>query len=203
MTTYLGFDVLDQVTPGREEAAKVFKRSFTLLDNRTGKRAADDRGGAPIVTRPFTWIAHGRAAINTFKSFITARKGRAVPFWVPTYQHDLILNQDVLATETTIVIKDINYTAMLFPNAARRHIAYITPALNMTFRKITSATRTTTTETLTMDSAAGTAFPASTTMVAFLILCRLAEDKVEYTWYTTDYIEAALKFTELPKEATA
>jgi hypothetical protein len=200
MATYQGYDLLDQTQPGRTGEEKEIRRSVVLLDNKTGKRTSDDRGGTPVIERGFSWLAQGRSAVNTLKAFITARKGRAVPVWVPTYQRDLALTTDVGSADIAITVKDINYTNMMFPNAARRHIAFIGPSGAITPRKITSAMRNANnTETLTLDSAVGASFSAST-MVCFLALCRLAEDEVEITWHSVEVAEATLRFVEVPRE---
>lgn len=203
--TYLGFEVLDHVTPGRVDDPAEFRRSMVMLDTRTGKRMVDDPGGAPAVTRPFLWAAQGRTAVNTLKTFLTARKGRAVPVWVPTYQQDLILAQDGQSSEGSITVKDVNYTNLMFPNAARRQLVFMTAAGAITtIKKVTGSTRNQAggTETLSLDAVLGVNLPAATTIVSFLTLCRLATDEAELAWYSTDYVEALLRFTELPREVT-
>lgn len=201
MATYLGYDFLDQIQPGRTGEEKEIRRSVVLLDNKTGKRVSDDKGGTPVIERGFSWLAQGRSAVNTLKAFITARKGRAVPVWVPTYQRDLALTTDMGSADIAITIKDINYTNMMFPAASRRHIAFIAPSGAITPKKITSAMRNANnTETLTLDSAVGASFPISTTMVSFLTLCRLAEDDAEIVWHSTEVAEAAFRFVEVPRE---
>lgn len=201
MATYQGYDLLDQMQPGRTGEEKEIRRSVVLLDNRTGKRISDDRGGTPVIERGFSWLVQGRSAVNTLKTFLLARKGRAVPVWVPTYQRDLALTTDVGSADIAITVKDINYTNMMFSAASRRHIAFIAASGAITPRKITFAMRNANnTETLTLDSVAGSSFPIATTMVSFLTLCRLAEDDAEIVWHSTEVVEATFRFVEVPRE---
>ncbi len=89
--TYLGHDVLtlDYNRVGAIEER--LKRKFVLLDSKTGKRVSDEQAPAPAGSRPFTWTALGRTEIATMRAFLDARVGRAVPFWLPSFQWDLAL----------------------------------------------------------------------------------------------------------------
>ncbi len=102
--TYLGYDVLalnyNRLGPFQEQ----LRRKFVLLDSRTGKRVADEQAPAPAPSRPFTWTALGRAEIAAMRAFLDARVGRAVPFWLPSFQWDLSLAEDVLQDQSIVTI---------------------------------------------------------------------------------------------------
>jgi len=205
VSTYLGYDVLDTVDFNRRGAIEErIQRLFVTLDTATGKMSSDEHSPAPAPVRPFTWTAFGRAEIAELFDFLDARKGRAVPFWLPSYQKDLSLSADVLQNDSNVTLAWVRYTQQMFPNTAgRRHLAFWEPNVPMTFHKVVDADDPSDglTETLTITPVALRLYPASTTILSFLKLCRLEEDLVRMHWPTVQVVEATIMVRELPKEA--
>ncbi len=204
--TYLGLDVLDQAAHNRRGVFQDdSQRAFDLLDTGTGTRSSDARGSAPTPVRPFLWTCVGRSAVAALRAFVHARRGRAVPFWVPTYQRDLTLATDLVSGASTATVLWVGYTQHLFPNTGRRHLAFIQPGGTMLLRKVTGATDpgTATTEDLALDSAVSPTQPAATTILSFLRLCRLESDEVVLEWGSRGTCEATLHLHDLGMEAPA
>lgn len=206
MTVYAGYDVLE-VEPSRDGAkTHTYMRPFNLLDTATGKRDADEDGPAPSLEIPFVWVASSRAEIGAMKTFLNARKGRAVPFWVPSYQRDLRLNATLFGGGSAFVIKRVGYSTLVFPDSnARRHLAFYTiPSAVPAYRKVLSAVESGggTTEDLTVDSTlpAGT-YEQATSVISFLRLCRLTNDENIIEWLDNKTARCNLSFTEIPLEA--
>ncbi len=204
MPTYQGFDVLELEPSATSERSTDYTRSVFRHDSRTGKLRVTDRSGV-AVARPggFVWLMEGRAEIQSYRDFIAARKGALVPFWVPSWQHDLLMAADLMAGNVSLLVSKIGYAKFMFPTVARRHIAFLLADGTKFYRKVTAAVEGTDTETLTFDSSIGVLVPAASTMVSFLTLCRLAVDDPELTWHTRDVAEAILDFVELPQEVPA
>lgn len=201
MTDYLGLNVLE-VQPNRaKDPRRSFLRSLTKMDAGTGKTTVQDRAGISRSELEFDWFLDGRTEIATLQAFILARKGRAVPFWVPSWRHDLVLNQDAGAIDTSITVKDTGFLKYQFPQTSRRQIAMVLQNGTFIYRQITGATNPGNgTEVLTLNAALGTAVPAATTMVCFLHLVRLASDVVDVLWHHQNLAEASMRFTEVPRE---
>ena len=201
MTDYLGFNVLE-VQPNRaKDPRRSFLRSLTKMDAGTGKTTVQDRAGISRSELEFDWFLDGRSEIAVLQAFLLARKGRAVPFWVPSWRHDLVLNQDAGAIDTSITVKDTGFLKYQFQQTSRRQIALVLQNGTFIYRQITGATNPGNgTEVLTLDSALGVAVPAATTMVCFLHLVRLASDVVEVLWHHQNLAEASMRFTEVPRE---
>lgn len=204
MPIYQGFDVLELEPSATGERSTDYACSTFRHDSRVGKLRVADRSGV-AVARPggFVWLMEGRAEIQAYRDFIAARKGALVPFWVPSWQHDLVMAADLTAGNVSLLVSKIGYTKFMFPTAARRHLAFILADGTKYYRTVTAAAEGTDTETLTLASAIGVLVPAASTMVSFLTLCRLAVDDPELTWHTRDVAEAVLDFVELPQEAPA
>jgi len=205
VSTYLGLDVLDLTRHNREGTlAEIVRRKFVLLDPQTGQRVSDAQAAAPAPTRPFLWTCFSRPEITAMQAFLDARKGRCVPFWLPSYQQDLTLDQDAANGATSLTVKWVGYTGQMFPaGGGRRHLALYDPISAPVYRKVTAATDPggRVTESLGLDSGTPRAFPAATTVVSFLKLCRLEEDKTRTNWLSRGVAEAAITVRELPQEA--
>lgn len=205
MSTYLGLDVLDQTVHDRAGSVEEsLRRKLALLDGGTGAREADAQSGAPAPARPFLWTCLSRAAVAGLRAFLDARKGRCVPFWVPTYQQDLTLAADLGSGASSATIRWVGYALHLFPpGGARRHLALYEPGAALVYRRVTAATDPGTglTESLALDSPAPRLFPAATTVVSFLRLCRLDDDDVRIEWSGRGFAQAELRIRDLPAEA--
>lgn len=204
--TYLGYDVLELDFNRKGPVEDRLDRDFALLDPETGKRLADEITVAPAGTRTFVWTAFGRAEIATMRTFLEARKGRAVPFWLPTYQFDLALAEDLLTSATIATIEWVRYTQqMLGTTGARRHIALWTEGIpgGMSYHLIEDADDpgNGTTESLTITPGATTDYDADATVISFLKFCRLESDQVRISYPDTDHAEAEIQIRELPLEA--
>ena len=203
MTEYLGYDVLE-IEPSRENAAALTSaRQLERLDSASGKLGIVDKAGLSLAQRgAFLWVMTSRAEVEAFRQFRAARRGKLVPCWVPTWEADLALAEDVAADATGIVVARCGYTRFCFPSPARRYIALIAGASKV-YRRITAASEGTDTETLTLDAPPGVAFAVAGSLVSYLLLCRLTEDDVSLEWENTEAASAALTFAEQPLEVPA
>jgi len=200
MTLYLGYDLLEAPSDAREDPQERMSRSIATFDPRVGRRRAQSRNAAPPQQRSYLWTCQDRAAIASLKAWLLRRKGRLIPFWVPTWRRDVVLHAGVSSTDTAIVIEAMNYTEMMFPSKARRHLAFWAPSGALICRAVTAASNNGSTETLSLSSSLGTSFPKEG-LVSFLALSRLDSDDVEITYHTDAVAEARLAFVELPQEA--
>ena len=203
---YLGFDVLELDYTRIAGVEERLNRKFVLLDQGTGKRTPDEQSPAPAALRPFTWTALGRPQITVLRAFLDARLGRAVPFWLPSYQWDLELTEDVLEDAATATVRWVRYVQQMWgTTAARRHVALWTlgDGSVMDYYRIEDADDPGDylTESLTLDPVAIRDYPAATTVVSFLKLCRLESDRVAISYPAGNVADATIEIRELPQEA--
>jgi len=206
--TYLGYDVLviDYNRMGSFEDR--LDRKGVLLDGGTGKRTPDEQSPAPASERPFIWTAFGRSAIAELRDFLDARVGCAVPFWIPTLQRDLSLAEDVDKDDSIVSVNWVRYVEQMYgTTGARRHLAlwrlgdisaldcYMVTDANDPGDKVT--------ESLTIDPVAVRDYPMTETVISFLRLCRLEEDRVEISYPSGNVAEAVIPVRDLPMEAPA
>jgi hypothetical protein len=204
--TFLGYDVLTLDYNRAGSIAERAQRKFVLLDAKTGKRTPDEQSPAPAWIRPITWTAIGRPAETELRDFLDARKGRAVPFWLPSIQWDLTLMEDLNEDAAIATIQWVRYTQQMFgTTGARRHVALwpLGNALAPDCYQITDADDPLdyVTESITLDPVAVQDYPAATTVISFLKLCRLDADEVTVVYKSGNIAEATFPLRELPMEA--
>jgi hypothetical protein len=203
--SYLGFDVLElnynRVGPFEER----LRRKFVLLNSKTGRRITDEQAPAPASMRPFTWTAIGRDEIAAMRTFLDARRGRAVPFWLPSFQWDLALAEDVAQNQSSATILWVRYKQQMWgTTAARRHLAlWSLGDGTMDYCRVVDAIDVANyqTETLTLDPVAQREYTRSATVLSFLKFCRLDEDRIEISYPSPQVAEATIRVRELPLEA--
>lgn len=205
LPAFKGFDVLETMPNWVNGLTRVYNRSVALLDPHVGPISSIDKGGVAIVDQSFPWWIKDHAAATMFRAFVRARFGQLRPFWIPTWDQDLVLHVDVGATDSGITIDSEFYTRFLFPSVARRFVAFIpTDGSGNVYRKITGSTDNGDgTESLVLESSTGKVFLKDHTQVSFLTLVRLSSDEVELTWSTSDFAQSTLQFQEVPHEVPA
>lgn len=202
LAVFNGFNVLE-VSPNWEaEMKRGYNRSMVILDPKIGPITAVDKGGTPLVSQEFPWWLSNHAAVTQLRAFLIAQFGRLRPFWIPTWDQDLVLNADVGASDTGITIQSEFYTRFFFPSKARQYIAFIpTDGSGNVYRKITGAVDNGDgTESLILASPTGKAFSHTQTQISFLTLARMASDDNEITWFANDLAQANLQLQEVPRE---
>ena len=201
--TYKGYDVLEVAPNWGANLSRNYKRSMIGLDSKTGGIWVDDRAGSPRVGTPISWFLGSHADVTPLRSFLDQRKGQLVPFWLPTWDVDLVLAAPITATATTLSIQWIGYTRYFFQNQARRYLAFMRIGQAPIFREIVGAFENADgTETLTLDSSTGVALPVDV-QISFLALSRQDSDSVEIDWASTDQGQANLAMREIPSEVPA
>ena len=84
MPTFKGFDVLEQMPDPTGGIAENSFRDFEVFDPGLGSFEAQTRGRYPVQGRTLLWKCMKRSDVTALRQFIDARKGRLVPFWLPS-----------------------------------------------------------------------------------------------------------------------
>jgi hypothetical protein len=208
-TQYRSLDVLDLEPNAAHSNDTAFRRSGQKLDPGPGRLIVIDRSGvATLESKSIPFLLASRAEITAFRSFLTRRKGRLVPFWNPTWQADLWLHTTATAGSSAISIFNTNYSRFQFATPARRDIAIIfLDRSGILYHRIAAAVEIPGgTETLTLESGLPLErdLIPGTVMISFLPCSRLAIDETpEFRWQTTTVVEATLEVQSLPGDTPA
>jgi hypothetical protein len=203
--SYLGYDVLELNYNRAGAFEERLRRKFVILSSKTGRRSADEQAPAPAAMRPFTWTAISRGEISAMRTFLDARCGRALPFWLPSFQWDLALAEDVAQNQSSATIRWVRYKQQMWgTTGARRHLAiWSLGDGTMDYCKIADVTDPANyqTEILSLDPVAQRDYTRERTVLSFLKLCRLDEDRIEISYPSPQVAEATIRVRELPLEA--
>lgn len=198
MIIYRGLPVLE-ISPSAEENAIELKRDVGLLDPQTGQKSLFARDEAPKIIRQFRVILDGLAEINALEGFFNRCKGRAFPFWVPSFRQDLTLANSAMASDMSISVNQIGYVQWLWRHKARRNIALRNHSGIWAYRQVTSCSLSLVNESLVLNSQLGSNFNIGS-MVSWLLYCRMYSDQWEITYHSQNVAEAIIQVIELPGE---
>jgi hypothetical protein len=206
MSTWKGFDVLE-IVPVKSAAGPVeVSRPAEVVDNRTGLRHVKRLLPATASTessRRFGFWLRNRTETAAFRTFLTARRGRSVPFWMPWYQQEMSLMADAAYGAGYLRITPCGYRGRWLANQADVNIVLTLPGVSWCYETIESVSDSTPGEEqvfITPAVARVAGWPAATTKIYGLRFCRLENDAVTITWHSSSIGLAELSVRELPLE---
>jgi len=193
-TTYRSHPVLTQAPNWTEDPEHSIARAIDRVDGRIGGFFLDAQAAGPQRLQSHRWLLDGRAAIDAYRQWLHARRGRLAAFWLPTWAIDLVPVATIGSSDTTIDVAHCSYTASVAQAIGRRDIRIETAAGAVLYRRITGSTEVSSTvERLTISSALGsTLAPADVVAISFMSLARLEADAAEIQWSTSDLAEATV-----------
>lgn len=157
----------------------------------------------PVIDRPYTWVLTTFQEIADFRGWLSARRGRKSPLWVPTYQDDFTLMAPAAQNAGSIDIADVDFATKYFGTTSRVHIAALLPdgtVVPMTVQNVTVPVAGT--ERLFLEAPLPIAL-SKDIRVCLLVYARLTDDAVELEHMGPGLAVAKGGFTELPRETPA
>lgn len=201
---YLGYDVMEMVGSRPAAIPEGTTRAVAVLDTETGGRWTDVLEPSAVGDRALHWPAFSRAEALEHRQWLDARKGVVVPFWIPTFEPDLVLAADVSSGLSVIQVQWIQYSGLIWAGSnRRRHLAVYVPGQPVSYHQVISAVDpgTGAAETLIISPPAPCPWPADTTKISFLRFCRLSEPYVDRKWSGGHCCESVNPYVEIPREA--
>lgn len=150
------------------------KARFTVLNNEL-----------PYVVRSHAWFLNSKEKIAAYRRWLISRRGRVVPFWMPSWKNDMVMAQALEAGSRQLVIQNINYRSFYTNRIGRQDIIMFLRNGQRIMQRISSATEGPIpgTEILVLEQEFENALaPSMVTMISFLGLHRLDSDEVEIDW---------------------
>jgi hypothetical protein len=199
---YQGLDVLTlppNVADGDPD--ETYERDFDTVDHDKGAWFINDHSDGPMVSRPYKWLLKSRQEIMNFLAFLEVRKGKAIPFWMPTWSKDLEQVRDMDANDLNILIKNIGYTRYI-KHHVNRSVLIFYPSDGSTpiVKTITGSAESSSdnTETLSLNTSFGVIKKcADFKTISFLTYCRMDQDAFELTWHTDSIVEVSFRIREV------
>ncbi|WLQ13327.1 hypothetical protein O5O45_26750 [Hahella aquimaris] len=196
---YQGYPVLLTPPDWREDLDGGVGRDWRELDYLTGRRVIDDLSGMDRRRRVHRWLLVGRAAIADFRRWLAARAGRLKPFWLPSFQSDLVVVAPVGAQDTSLTVENRGYATGPAAAVGRRDLLIHAVSGARFYRRILGASEMdAASEQISMESPLGSAMATTDFLrISFLTLVRLDADAVEITHHTDALAEVTLSLVTL------
>jgi hypothetical protein len=201
LPTYLGYRVLTQRPNRREDLSLRYERMIEDLDNDVGLTLRRDVSGLAFPVQSHSWLRLGREEQAKLRALLYDLSGRVTPLWVPTFDDDLLLADDVDDADTTLLIHTAGLDAFGVPFSGREHICILLRDGTHIFRQITGVVASGDTETVTLSAAVGQTFTRREVhSVSFMSLCRQNADEVEFNHVTDagNATEVTVSFRHAP-----
>ena len=203
MDQYKGLDVLRADPDNSDGLDDEARQGFDVIDPGTGVRHEVVAELAPSASRGIAILCDGRAAVADMRAFIDRRKGRAVPFWLPTNAADLVPNGTTQYVGNSVYIYRRGYHDALALGYGRAHLLFKFYAGTEYYTGAVASTdlgQADGRELVTLVSALND-ITQSTTRISFMRYCRLGEDEPTIEWLAPR--AAVVRFTAVEVAAEA
>lgn len=158
-----------------------------VLDYGTGAIGIVDRTGYPTVIKKHQWLLKTREEITDLRKFLRRREGRLVPFYMSTFNEDIVVTETLGASGSTLTIVDDGYFLFVNAHPGRKHIEVVTTGGTFYREVLGSTDNEDGTLLLSIDSPLGIEFaPHEFKRISFLNACRLFSDKLVIGWKTKE-----------------
>jgi len=196
---YEGYDLLF-IRPFKDGRKQPFEHRYSILQS-LGPAYSESTYVETLTPLEMSVRRTSRADLWTLQNFFDSKMGRLSPFWVPSWQADIVVTDQIASADTQLTIEDIEYAAYWLPNdVTGRYIILIWPDDTYVCRKILSAP---TAMTLALDAAVGKDCASDTLpflLVSFLHFSRFDLDELEMKYVTAAITAEQLSFSSVPGE---
>jgi hypothetical protein len=200
-TQFNSLDVLLTPPNTTTDLTEDYNRDIETVDYDKGAWYSQCNDLAPVVVRPYRWLLKTRQEIMNLFAFLDSKRGKHVPFYMPTWSKDVELAQVTNATDTSLLIKNIGYTRYIKTQASRTSIIifFCDPTITPIILTITgSAESANNNEVLSLSSQIGRAIQFNDVKaICWLNKCRFDQDEFEVTWHTDRIAEVQANIREI------
>jgi hypothetical protein len=191
---YRGYDTLLQHPNRIEDVSIDYQRIADVFDVETGTPAVIDIPNRPFIVRRHQYMLPDRTRLTTMRSWLAARAGRQVPFWVPTWERGLEVAQPFNLDATEILVQARGFSTYYQAMPGRQDVAFLHNNGTWYLRQITAFEFVDgVVERMRIDAALGVACaPSDFRIVCFLELARLESDAVELFFETDRVVRVTL-----------
>lgn len=173
-------------------------RMLAALDYTTGLVTVDDLTQRAHPTRSMGWLLADRERIRAAKAWLSARRGRVHPFWIPTWSEDLSITRDIPSSDAALVVAAAGWSRF-WPDPLRRDLLIRTRQGDF-LRRVTGIQAVgIKEESVALDAALGVDVARQEILsVHWLQWVRLNADRIEIQWETDAVAKINLSLAVLP-----
>lgn len=176
-TTHSGYQVMEDrpIVIGSVDESIIWPQE--VFDNGTGVIGTDTQRSQTFLSSMVSWKTMcGSPTLWSIRTWLHSIRGRAIAFWMPSYQPDMTVTTTIGSADTSITITDINF-ATYYDTA---EIMILLKDGTRYYRSVTaSVDNGNGTESLTIAALGTTVTAAEIDMVSIMKLSRLDSDRIE------------------------
>jgi hypothetical protein len=182
---YRGAPVLEDSPDVAETAEATYQRDTYMVDNDTGSIDVVDTAQIGFPANAHNWFLQGAPRRAFLRSLLYLLKGAQGEMWVPSYENDFTLLQNIASSDSNITCA-LSGFGQFASEQNRRDIRIELLAGTIFYRRITgSIVNTPTSELLSLDSTLGVGVTvAQVRRISFMAVSRLSSDEIEIDHYT-------------------
>lgn len=194
---YRGKPVLTDRSAVVSDLSERIARTIDIFDNGSGPIQVDTAANWARHMQTIGFIKNTRAGVWALRKWIHARRGKQRAFWLPSWNTDLIILEDVASTASAITVSPIGYP--LYYGA--KDIMVQLKNGNRVFVRITSgSTNGDGNEVLTLSAAIGVTFAKTDIdFVCFMSHARFDSDQVVFSHKDVGQVAATIAIAETPE----
>lgn len=167
------------------EMAERNVRNLDVFETDLKARYTVIKSQLPYVVKGHAWFLKGKDRIDTFRRWLYSRRGRSVPFWMPSWKADFRIVKRVEQGAVDITVARIGYQQFYSYNVGRQDIMITLKSGQRLLRRIIASAEGSQAdqEVLQLDAEINQVIELNeVAMVSFLGLHRLDADAVELDW---------------------
>jgi hypothetical protein len=194
LTQYQGYDVF---TDGNIVLGSLSERIMVPVqefDNGSGPVVIETLQDYTEFSQSLGRVIIGKEDLWTFRKWLHSRKGKQKAFYLPTWNNDFELVDDVAEFDTILQVR--NTQASLFSSVPFDIMLKLNDGSIM-YRRVSAVTEYPTYEALTIDAAVGVVGMADVKTLCHLNLCRLNADSIELK-HKHNLVETTIPISEVP-----
>lgn len=173
-------------------------RTIDVFDNGSGPVHVDTRTDWVRNLQTLSFIKQTRQDIWNLRRWIHARRGRQRGFWLPSWNRDLVILNDVVPTASALTVLPIGYPLYY---RIKDIMIQLRNGTRLFVRATSGATDTDGNEVLFLDAQVGTGFAAADVEFAcFMTHCRFDSDRVTFRHDEAGRVTVSIPITETPEQ---
>lgn len=197
LPTHRGVEVMTDRSVVLSDMSERILRAVDVFDNGSGPIAVDQVRAYPERTETLSMDALDRAATWRMRRWLHSRRGKQRSFWLPSWNPDLIILEDVGSTGSSITVRPIGYP--LYYGITDIMVELVSGA-RLFARVLSGSTDPDGNEVLALSSAFGTAFETSEiAFCCFMKHVRLDADRADIQHSYAGRASTSVAVTEVPE----
>lgn len=173
-------------------------RTIDVFDNGSGPIQVDTKTDWVRHLQTLSFIKQSRADLWSLRQWVHARRGRQRSFWLPSWNRDLVILEDVGSTASALTVQNIGYTLYY---GIKNIMIQLKNGSRVFARATSGSVNPDGNEVLTLDAQVGVSFAAADVDFAcFMAHARFDTDRVTFRHGDAGRVTVSIPIAEAPEE---